>query len=311
MNLKIISTVFIISLFTSHSFPQNNPNTGSAVSSFRFHINYNKIILPVKVGGSRQLKIILDSGMGWDGLLIYNPVLKDMLELNNPFSADLGGAGQGNPQPALVADSLSFFIGDAELDNQRIIVLQSDHFKGFPSDGVTGFSLLGHFAVEVNYDDSTITLHDPEKFVADNSWDVVPVYFKNNSIPWLDIKIKIAGEEPLPVSCYIDYASSESIELLIKEDQKFILPEETKEVYLGRGLSGDIYGKKGIVSKIILGSFEIENSEAAFTPAGVRSKQPGADGVIASALLRNFNLIFDYAHKKLYLKPNSTFGRSF
>lgn len=167
--------------------------------------------------------------------------------------------------------------------------------------------MFGHYAVEINYDNSTIILYNPDKLQVDQTWEAVPIFFKSNKIPWVNVKVIISDEQPIPISCYIDCASSEAIELLIKSDQKFIVPENTREVYLGRGLSGDIYGKKGNISQVILGSFKIKNVDAAFTNAEIRSKQDDADGVIASNLLRRFNLIFDYTNQKLYLKSNINF----
>jgi hypothetical protein len=276
-----------------------------------FILSRNKTTLLVRIGDARPLKIVLDTGMGWDGLIVYNPDLRDSLHLINPQTANLGGAGQGSAQTALVSDSMSFSIGNSEFKNQRIVVLQNESFKGFPSDGVMGYSLFGHFAVEVNYDDSTLILHKPEELGIDTSWVAVPIFFKDNNIPWMNAYIVIENEEPVPISCYIDYASSEAMELLLKPGQKFTVPKEIKDVCLGRGLSGDIYGKKGKIAKVVIGPYELRNVSAASAPAEVRSKQREADGVIASNLLRRFNLIFDYANKKLYLKQNSRFNESF
>jgi len=39
----------------------------------------------------------------------------------------------------------------------------------------------------------------------------------------------------------------------------------------------------------------------------VRSRQQGADGILCNRALQRFNLIFDYAGKKLYLSPNRAF----
>jgi hypothetical protein len=97
----------------------------------------------------------------------------------------------------------------------------------------------------------------------------------------------------------------------MKPGQKFNLPAETEDYYLGRGLSGDINGKKGKISKVIIGQYELGNVNAAFAPAEVRSKQKGADGVISNNLLRRFNLIFDYSNRKMYIKPNSFFKEPF
>jgi len=145
----------------------------------------------------------------------------------------------------------------------------------------------------------------------DESWLEVPIYFNHNNIPWIDILVSVNGEKPVKLSCYIDYASSEAIELLQKDSQKFNMPVETEDYYLGRGLSGDIYGSKGFVSKVIIGPYELKNVSAAFAPFESRSKQGNADGVVANNLLRRFNLVFDYQNKKLYIKPNSQFNEPF
>lgn len=276
-----------------------------------FVLAQNKTILSVQAGKSRPLKIILDSGMGWDGLLVFKADLMDSLCLIDPQNMNLGGAGKGNGQNASFSDAMSYSLGNREFKNQRIVVLQTDHFKGFPNDGTVGYSLFGHFAVEIDYDRSTLILHDPAEFRPDPSWTEIPIYFRNNNIPWLDARIVIENGEPVTVSCYIDYASSEAIELLLRTGQKFVAPKATDEVYLGRGLSGDIIGKRGIIAKVLIGQHEIRNVLATFTAAEVRSKQQGADGVIANNLLRRFNLIFDYANKKLYIKPNSCFNEPF
>jgi len=76
-------------------------------------------------------------------------------------------------------------------------------------------------------------------------------------------------------------------------------------------LGGDINGKRGKISKVSIGPFELSDVAAAFAPAEVRSKQKGSDGVIANNLLRRFNLIFDYSNKKLYIKPNTHFSEPF
>ncbi len=282
-------------------------DTNNKGSIIPFTIYNNKTILLVKIGDVRPLRIILDSGMDWDGLLIYNHGMQNSVKLIKPHNAFLGGAGNGSSQSVLFSDSMSFSIGNIEFKNQRVVILQSDHFKRSPTDGVIGYSLFGHSAVEINYDDSIVTLHDPGNLQVDSSWKVIPIYFKENKIPWINVDLVINNEAPVTISCYIDYASSEAIELLQKPGQKFKIPEVTENVYLGRGLSGDIYGKRGNISKVILGPFELKNVRAAFAPAEVRSKQKNADGVIAGSLLRKFNLIFDYADKKLYLKPNSGF----
>jgi hypothetical protein len=271
----------------------------------------NKTILTARIGDSRMIRIVLDSGLGWDGMVITNTDLVDSIDLRFPMEASLSGAGNSGESTAVFSDSMTFTIGSKEFKNQRIVILRRGGFRGASFDGVTGYSIFGHYTVEVNYDRSEITLYKHGELKIDNSWAEIPIYFRENLIPWMDAGIVIKNEKPIPISCYIDYASSEAIELLMKSDQKFKMPALTEDYYLGRGLSGDINGKTGRISKVILGSYELTDVKAAFAPSEVRSKQKGADGVISNNLLRRFNLIFDYEGRKLFIKPNSFFKEPF
>ncbi len=267
-----------------------------------FTVRANKILLPVTVGGSRPLSIILDSGMAFDGVLIYNSALADSIELRNPFQASMGGAGSGPPQTALVADSMSFQVGDVPFERQRVIILEGDAMKGFSSDGVCGHSLFGSYAVEIDYDLMEIALRPSGGGRPDSTWTELPLTFKENRIPWTEIRTSIGGADVETLSCYIDLASSETVEFLTRDGMKFTLPDSLEDVHLGRGLSGDIQGQRGRIAWVGLGPRRVSDLEVAFTPAAVRSKQPGADAVIGNGLLRRFNCIFDYGAERLYVK---------
>jgi hypothetical protein len=288
-----------------------SPVVNGFSQSIPFHTLRNKTIVPARVGDSRVLNIILDTGMSFDGLLVYNPDLADSLHLENPIEVRVPGAGSGEPATGIMADSSEFFLHDVKMNDQRILALTSDIYRGFPSDGVIGYSIFGHYAVELNYDNYEITLHPPSDFPVDETWTALPLYFKRNTIPWIDIAVTIEGGDPVPISVYIDFASGESIELLERKTMKFTLPEKREKAYLGRGLSGDIYGSRAKIQALHIGPYTFTEVEAAFAPAKVRSKQPNADGVLGNDGLRRFNLIFDYAGKQLYIKPNSHFNEKF
>jgi hypothetical protein len=316
--MKKMKTCFLtILVFTSAGLLSGQPiipggsDYNGAGKSITFRVVNNKTLFNVKIGNSRSLRIVLDSGMGWDGLVITNPDLIDSIMLRNPVEASIRGAGNSGESTAVFADSMTFTAGDIVFTQQRIVILRRGGFRGASFDGVTGNSIFGHYVVEINYDKSEIILHMPGELKIDETWVEIPLFFRENMIPWMDARIVVENEDPILLSCYIDYASSEAIELLLKDDQKFTLPDLTEDYYLGRGLSGDINGRRGKISKVIIGPYELSDVTAAFEPAEVRSKQAGADGVIANNLLRRFNLIFDYSNKKLFIKPNSSFSEPF
>jgi hypothetical protein len=296
--------LLLICSFTSRALGQEK-------SVIPLDVSRDVTLVIVTIGDIVIPNILLDTGFAFDGLMIYNPVYKDSLDLTDSFEANIGGAGSGDPARAAVVDSASFGLGDQQMTNQRLLVLLTDTYKSFPSNGIIGYSIFGHYITEFNYDNNTMTLHHGDEVTPDDSWTVVPIYFKNNQIPWLEAAVVIEDEEPIPLSVYIDYASRDAVELLERPGMKFSLPKKTEEVHLGRGLSGDVYGKTGKISKLIIGPYELTDVEAAFADAKVRSKQDNADAILGCGSLSRFNLIFDYSGKKLYLKPNSHFDEPF
>jgi hypothetical protein len=272
---------------------------------------HSKTLVPVQFEGLRELHLILDTGMGFDGLLLFKPGLKDSLGIRNLIAAKIPGAGGGPPSDAFFADSVGFRVGGVRVENQRIIILSESSMGSAAVDGVIGYSLLGHYAVEVDFDSLTLALRDPQAFEPAPGWTSVPLTFGENNLPFLETSIVVEREAPVPLKTYIDCASSEAIELLLRDDMKFTLPQQTTEAYLGRGLSGDIHGQRGTLAKLILGPYELQDVVAAFVPAQIRSKAGGADAVLANAALCRFNLVFDYAHARLLLRPNSHFAERF
>ncbi len=295
------------------SLDHNNRATHQDNTIYRipFTLQQNKIILPLKIGNSRPLMVILDTGMAFEGLFLYKRELIRELGISDSTIYTIGGAGNQPPSTAVTKDSMIFSIAKKVFTNQRIIILNNDRFEGFPSDGVVGYSLFGRHDVHIDYDLSQITLHAPGTMLPDKTWASIPLYFKDNFIPWIDASLGIRGDEDVSVAMYIDLASGEGIELLLRDDMKFTLPENLTDSYLGRGVSGDIYGYVGIIERLCLGPYTLRRVKAAFAPAKVRSKQQNADGVLGNNALRRFNLIFSYATKILYLKPNTFYQKPF
>lgn len=84
-----------------------------------FRVERNKVILPVLVNDSRQLDVILDTGMPYDGLLLYRSELAESIGVDSLVEAQVGGAGEGSAANALVARSASFSVGGVSCDDSR------------------------------------------------------------------------------------------------------------------------------------------------------------------------------------------------
>ncbi|MFA5012741.1 MAG: hypothetical protein WC644_12425 [Ignavibacteria bacterium] len=306
-NLYVLLIVisFHITSFNCTAFEKGTKYT------FPFKLVNNKVLVPVNIGESRTFDVILDSGFGFDGLILFNGDLADSIQIRNRMSVQIPGAGDGPPSNAIMSDSMTFNSGSCEFTNQRIIFLQNEVFKKSSADGVIGYTYFGHYKVEVDYDNKIITLHENTDTIDEAGWEVIPLTFDLNNKPHLDISLSIAGEEPVKLDVYIDYAASLSLELTIKEGMKFELPEKYIADYGGYGLSGDVHGKTARIHGYKIGKYEFRDVTATFFEGNSRSKDRYADGVISNDALRRFNLVFDYNGKKLLIKPNDSFNEPF
>jgi len=275
-----------------------------------FKLDRNRVIIPTGVNGSRPLNLILDTGMPFDGVYLFHKELSEEIDMTDAIEVRVPGAGSGEASTAMMIENGTLAFGEVTVGSQRVIISGSAHTQTFPTDGVIGWNLFGHYAVEIDYDLAIITLHDSSDVRADSTWSVLPITLRNN-VPFLEGRIEVVEGEIIPVTLYIDLASGDALELLLKENQKFTMPEDLDSSYLGTGLSGDIHGSRGRCRHLWLGDYKLEDVSTAFAPEEVRSKQEGADGILGDDAIRRFNVIFDYAREKLYLKPNKYFDTPF
>jgi len=264
----------------------------------------------VSVNGSPPQRLILDTGMGFDGVYLFHRSTLRLIDTTGAIEVRVPGAGSGEASTATMIESGPIKFGDVSVADQRIIVSHSEYTQLFPTDGVIGWNLFGHYIVEIDYDSQHIFLRDTTYAPSDSGWTIMPIALKNN-LPFLDVTVEVITGEVVPMQVYIDLASGDALELLVHPDQKFTMPENLTAGNLGTGLSGDIDGYSGRSVRLEIGGFDLHDIRTAFAPAGVRSKQEGADGILGNDLIRRFNIVFDYSHGRLYIRPNKTFDLPF
>ena len=174
-----------------------------------------------------------------------------------------------------------------------------------------GNTIFEHHAVHFDFENKIIKLMKTGSFNPDSSWKMLDMTINDHGIPFIKATVSVSGEKKIPLHVYIDSASREALELLVRPDQKFTLPENLETRYLGRGLSGDVTGLFGRVVMLQLGSFVLKDVPTTFPKAEIRSRQPRADVIICNNTLLRFRVVFDFSGEKLYLKPNSLFSKHF
>lgn len=134
--------------------------------------------------------------------------------LSGLIEAQIGGAGPGGASKTPRDPTAGFSVGSLDCGGQPVTLLTSGIYEGFLTDGVIGYALLGHYAVE----------------------------------------------------------------LVERDGNAFPVPAAAERRLIGRGLSGDIFGKETRLSRAAVGPFTLEDIPAMVTPTSGSARPLHADG---------------------------------
>ncbi|MBT8252989.1 MAG: aspartyl protease family protein [Bacteroidia bacterium] len=283
----------------------------------KFKLINNLIVFPVEINGV-ELSFLLDTGVSKP--IIFNFLnINEALQINQAERIYLRGLGEGEAVEALKSSKNIFRIGNAININQDLYAIFDPALNfaprlGVPIHGIIGYDFLKDFVVEINYSARYIKLNNPATYKRKFCKKCVEfdLDFFNNK-PYIDGTVNL-GEEDIPVKLLIDSGGSDAVWLFEDEERAIEIPDKNFEDFLGRGLSGRVYGKRAKIELLKIGKFEMKRVNVAFPDSlsiSFARKFKERSGTVAGNVLKRFNIIMDYRNGKISLKRNRNFGSPF
>ncbi len=282
-----------------------------------FELINNLIIIPLEINGDK-LKFVLDSGVSKP--ILFNLSDQDSIQINNVSEVTIRGLGDGEPMKALSSKGNTFKLGKAKNNNQDLYVVLDKEINfstslGIPVHGILGYDLFRDFIVEVNYNSQNIKLHNRDTYRPGRKGKSQTLRMSiERRKAYVEGTVLMSGAEDIPVKLLVDTGSSDALWLFREPEKGLEIPEKNYEDYLGRGLSGDIFGKRTKVSGIKIGDFELKDAKAAFPyreSFGYIKNLGDRNGSVGGEILKRFNIIFDYARGEITFKKNGNFRAPF
>lgn len=272
-----------------------------------FELVGNLVVLPVEINNV-MTKFILDTGMPMMGGLITNYSKALKLNLNYTGEAQVGGAG-GGFSTAKVSSGIKFRLGDLEFYNQTFIVMpESKNLSFFETDGVIGNEIWERFIVDINYDNLTITLTEPDNFTPPAGAEEIQIPFES-VYPFINCTATMENGVNVPLKLVLDLGASQNLSLVLGSREGIVLPKKNLSVSTGRGVTTELFGFAGRIKEFKIGSFSFNNPLVNFNEEKLTSFEK--EGNLGSGILRRFNLTFDYANNRMFIKPNKSYNNPF
>jgi hypothetical protein len=310
---SIFLCIIALQIFAQGKFDLQNADE----DKIRFKLINNLIVIPVEVNGV-ELSFLLDTGVSKP--IIFNFLnLSEELHINKAELIYLRGLGEGETVEALKSKNNIFRIGKAININQDLYAvfdpaLNFAPMLGVPIHGIIGYDILKDFIVEINYSSKYIKLYDPlySKPKKCKKCETLNLSFYNNK-PYITAEIGVENDD-MPVKLLIDTGGSDALWLFEDEKKQIYAPEKYFDDFLGRGLSGSVYGKRAKLEIFRLKSFELNDVNVAFPDSisiAYAKKIKDRNGSLSGEILKRFNIIFDYQKAKITLRKNNNFRNPF
>ena len=280
--------------------------------TIKFKSSSNLIIIPVNINDSDTLNFILDTGVRYP--IITELPFVNKLNLNYMMPVKVQGLDDGEGLTAYRSGNNILHIDGLTAQNQEVqMVIDEDfqisHMLGIPVHGLIGFNLFKDYVVEINYKDEELTLYKPEYYkYHDRRNDIImPLHFDGFK-PFVRTTIVTDSMKTVPVKLLVDTGASDALWLSEKSDTRIRIPDNHIETFLGRGLSGDLYGTKARIDAIWVGPLLLTQPIVAFPDSEVMDRlitTNDRNGTIGAEILRRFYVTVDYRNSRLTLRPNS------
>ncbi len=306
MNFKSLTLIGLILFFSGNAISQP-----AAQIPFIFN---GHILVPMKVNDKVELNFMLDTGFTQDSFVLTHSELVEELGLKlegDPIPIR-GGIGNQKITQFYMLKGLKFTHGNIKFENQNYMLIDESRKESyFNFDGAVGSLIFKNYTVEIDFDNSMLNLYEPGSYKPEGKWTEIPLISMNNAVG-VNTRLNIIGEEETTIFLIIDTGGRPNALLFKKSSQNIMPPENSIHTLGGLGVRGELFGDVGRIQDLTLGPFAIKSIPTLFIST---TENPGlsrsCDGILGLGTLYRFNQVYDYAHKRLYVKPNKYFSDPF
>ncbi len=281
-----------------------------------FDLINNLIFIPITVNGV-SLNFLLDTGVQETVLFSLDD---NQVNFFNVEKIKLFGLGSAESIDGLKSTTNIVSVkGLVDKNHDIYIVLDQDfNFSsnvGVPVNGIIGYHFFKNHLVEIDYERKKIIVYkDNLKLVKRiaNKFESFDISLEKNK-PYTYANILMENAK-IPVKLLIDTGNSDAIWLFPQHNKTFQIPKMNFDDYLGRGFSGDIFGKRARISALQFKSFQFVNPLVAFPDAQSISKVAmvqDRSGSVGGEILKRFSVVFDYRRNKFYLRKGNLYDVPF
>jgi hypothetical protein len=280
-----------------------------------FELSHNLIILDVIFNGVK-LKMIADTGASKS--IIFSLPENDAMVLKEADLISISGVGISEKVEGYLSRKNRIQIENySNIDFEAIFVFGSNlslfNKLGIPVNGILGSSFFKNHLVEINYENNIIILHKnkQKKIKKIRNYYEASIIEINKDRPYVFMKTKLKDNE-FNLKLLFDTGLGDGLWLF--ENDSISCNSNFFIDFLGKGISGDVYGKKSRLEEVNLENNALKSVLVSYPNISFFDKNmivQNRNGSLGGGILKRFNWFLDYENNKVYFKKNNLFDKPF
>jgi hypothetical protein len=286
---------------------------GRSALHIPFELNSDKIYFQVSIDGGGPFWLVLDTGS--PGMILDTRV-GEALGIATGEGFDVGGAGE-NPFTLAPADSAF----DVDLPGLRLLDQPAyvgnidaivGPFEGRRIDGVLGgYNIFSEYVVEVDYSSQVINVHDRQFYQYSGGGTVVPIEIDGGHCV-ITAAAVLADGDTLTGEFMLDTGLRGTLVFntpYVNEHELLDRFGPTLYTTTGGGVGGQVKTHIGRLADFVFAGISLGDIYASLSQIETGAlANPDRAGIIGSAVLQHFRVIFDYAGDRLILNESEYDG---
>jgi hypothetical protein len=304
----------ILILSSAVSVAQNSVSWNSKRDRIKipFELSHNLIIVDV-VFNDVKLKMIADTGASKS--IVFSIPNNESMVLKEADLITISGAGISEKVEGYLSTNNKLQLGKySDNDFEAIFVFDRDislvNKLGIPINGILGSSFFKNYLIEIDYQKNNIILYKSSLIKLNDDYIHSKIEI-NNDRPYIFLKTKLENSE-FDLKLLFDTGLGDGLWLF--ENDSIKCNSSFFSDYLGKGLSGDIYGKKSRVEEVNFENNVLKNVLVSYPEVTFFDKNTiiqNRNGLLGGEVIKRFNWIIDYKRQMIYFKKNNLFYRPF
>lgn len=300
MKLSLLSAIFVIAGIS---------NLQAQVTKIPFESKGSHLYIKVQTAQSDSLNFIFDTGT--TGATIDSATAEKIgISKDNRYQVNVGGIA-GN-QTNTIALKQNLKLGGVNMSGINLVLSDLGTLSkilGRRLDGLVGYEVMNKYVTQIDFDHKQLLLFNGIKEVDTTGYTGIPFQFnKDVLIPRFPITITLTNGESFTGRAMFDTGNAFSLIVSAPYSKFHNLNAKLGETFPAWGLNASAPDQVAMIKSMSFNGFEFGNMTIRLTANEKAEPKDGYLGILGIEIIKRFNVILDYANKKIYLKPNASFN---